>query len=91
MNITFDAAKNERNIVERGLSFELAAMFDFDTATFEVDNRKNYGEERITACGLLFDIPYVLIFTVRGEEIRVISFRKANKREIRRYEQATRP
>ena len=44
--ITYDPAKNERNIRERGLSFERAAEFDFETAVFNTETRK--GEAR---CG----------------------------------------
>jgi hypothetical protein len=91
MLIEFDPAKNERNIRERGLSFEEAAAFDFETALIEMDGRHDYSEARLTAIGKLDDIPHVLIFTMRGDVLRVISFRKANKREVRRYEQATQP
>lgn len=91
MNITFDAAKNERNIAERGLSFELVKVFDFDTATFTKDNRRNYGEVRLRALGFLGNRVHALVFVEAPDGIRVISFRKANKREIKAYEQATRP
>lgn len=91
MEIDFDPAKNTRNIRERGLSFERAAEFDFETAVIEVDDRRDYGEDRITAIGLLGGVPHVLIFTMRGDVLRVISFRKANTREVRRYEKATQP
>jgi hypothetical protein len=42
VEVTFDPAKNERNIKERGLSFERAADFDFETAVFVEDDRKDY-------------------------------------------------
>ena len=90
MEITFDPLKNTRNIRDRGLSFERAIDFDFESATFDADKRKDYGEDRITAIGLLRGLPHVLIFTMRGEVMRVISFRKANKREVNRYEKTTR-
>lgn len=88
MRIEFDPDKNLRNIRERGLPFEQAEEFDFETALIEADDRHNYGEVRITAIGRLDNILHVLIFTMRGDALRVISFRKANKREVRRYEQA---
>lgn len=88
MRIEFDTAKNERNIRERGLSFDEVAEFDFETALIEIDDRHDYGEARMTAIGKLNGILHVLIFTMRGEALRVISFRKANEREVRRYEQA---
>jgi uncharacterized DUF497 family protein len=53
VDITYDPAKNERNIRERGLSFERAADFDFGTAIFWVDARQDYGEVRRLALGYL--------------------------------------
>jgi uncharacterized DUF497 family protein len=89
MNIVYDPVKSANNIKLRGLSFERAAEFDFQTAVFEADKRRDYGETRVTAIGSLDRVLHVLIFTMRGGSLRVISFRKANKREVRRYEQAT--
>jgi uncharacterized protein len=88
VRITFDPAKNERNVGLRGLSFEQAADFAFDSAMFGVDERKEYEETRFVAIGLLGDRVHVLCFTETGDGIRVISFRKANSREVNRYDQA---
>ena len=88
MHVSFDPAKNERNVRLRGLSFERAADFSFDTAVFAVDVRKDYGEARIVALGLLGDRVHVLCFAETADGIRVISFRKANNREVKRYAQA---
>jgi uncharacterized DUF497 family protein len=88
VDITYDPATNERNIRERGLSFERAADFDFQTAIFWVDARRDYGEVRRLALGYLGDRLHVLCFTETAGGIRVISFRRANAREARRYEQA---
>ena len=65
MEITFDPAKNELNIAQRGLSFERVIEFDFETALYEVDDRHDYGEVRRTAIGKLGDIAHVLVFTMR--------------------------
>ncbi|MCO7472533.1 BrnT family toxin [Stenotrophomonas maltophilia] len=86
MEITYDAAKNARNVEERGLSFELVRAFDFQTALFVVDDRKEYGEVRYR--GLVGERVHALVFTETAGGIRVISFRKANKREVKSYEQA---
>lgn len=86
--IEFDPAKNARNIADRGLSFELAAGFDFDTARIWQDTRKTYPEERFLALGHLAGRLHVLCFTPIEGGIRVISFRKANGRETNTYEQA---
>ncbi len=87
MKIEFDAPKNERNIHERSLSFERAADFDFNTAIVQQDARKPYPEVRFVALGFLDARLHVLCFTPVDGGIRVISFRKANSREIRSYEQ----
>jgi len=85
MKIEFDNAKNERNIELRGISFELAAKFDFDGA-IEVEQEVN-GEQRYFALGHIGPRLYALVYTLRINTVRVISLRKANKREVRRYEQ----
>ena len=87
MRISYDPLKNERNIRERGLSFESAADFAFDTAMYAVDARHEYGETRFIAIGMLADRLHVLCFAEDHDGIRVISFRKANAREVKRYVQ----
>ena len=89
MEIEFDAAKNERNTVERGIPFELAAQFDFSTATIVEDTRRAYPERRFQALGFVGSRLHILVFTPIPGGIRVISFRKANKREVRKYEQTS--
>lgn len=91
MDITYDPAKNARNIEQRGLSFELVEAFDFETALFWMDQRKAYPEERVSALGLIDGRVHALVFTETATGIRIISFRKANKREAHRYEQETQP
>ena len=88
MRITFDPVKNERNVRLRGLSFEQAADFAFDSALFAVDERKEYHETRFVAMGLLGSRVHVLCFIEMPDGIRVISLRKANSREVNRYAQA---
>lgn len=85
MKLEFDPGKNARNIAERGLSFERAVDFEFETATFEIDNRCDYGETRRIAAGYLDGRLHILCFVVIEGGIRVISFRKANSREARKY------
>ena len=89
MRITFDLDKNERNIAERGLGFELVSGFDFESALFVVDARRDYGETRLRALGQLDGRVHVLVFVEAASGIRVISFRKANKREVSHYEKET--
>ena len=87
MEITYDQSKNLHNIRHRNLSYEHAREFDFETANFTIDKRKNYGEIRRCALGYLGNRLHALVFTETSKGIRVISFRKANKREIDSYEQ----
>jgi uncharacterized DUF497 family protein len=91
MEISFDPNKNKHNVEIRGLSFEQVAEFDFESALFETDTRRDYGEIRIRALGYLNERLHVLVFVETANGIRVISLRRANKREMRRYEQATQP
>ncbi len=86
MDIEFDPAKNERNIRERGLSFERAVDFDFSTAKILEDRRRDYGERRYLALGRLSGRVHMLVFSEAATGIRIISFRKANAREVKLYE-----
>ena len=86
MLIDFDPAKNSANVAGRGLSFNQASDFDFDTAIIWQDQRKPYLETRYVAVGFLDARLHVLCFTPIANGIRVISFRKANTREVKDYE-----
>ena len=85
MKISYDPNKNQRNIEERGLSFEIASELDWATANIIVDERKDYGEKRYQIYGYIEERLYVAIFTPRADKVHIISLRKANKREMNRY------
>ncbi len=89
MEIEYDLAKNERNIKDRGLSFKLARDFDFDSALIVEDTRHDYGEPRYLAIGYIGSRLHALVFTPRDVALRVISLRKANPKEMTKYEQNT--
>ncbi|KAB0681274.1 BrnT family toxin [Aureimonas leprariae] len=89
MRIEFDPAKSTRNEAERGLPFSMAEAFDFASAMTLRDERKDYPESRFVATGYIGDRLFVLCYTPISGGIRIISFRKANSREVRRYEQET--
>jgi len=81
MRITFDSAKRDRTLAERGLDFADAALV-FSGVTLEVeDTRRNYGEPRIICYGLLEGRMVVVGYTPRGADRHVFSMRKANERE----------
>ena len=86
MRFEFDPAKNERNIQERGISFALSAEFDWTTALVLRSDRA--GEVRYMAMGEIEGRLHVLVYTKRGQTLRIISLRRANKREVKRYEKA---
>lgn len=91
MDITYDSNKNSKNIKERGLSFDRVIDFDFETAVIFIDDRKEYNETRYVAVGYLENRLHVLCFTETDKGIRVISFRKANNREVTNYEKSKTP
>ena len=81
MRITFDPAKNEKTLAERGLNFADAATV-FAGVTLEIEDlRKNYGETRIICYGLLDGRMVVVGYTPRGADCHIFSMRKANDRE----------
>lgn len=86
MEITYNLAKNAKYITERDLPFSKVADFQWDAASFKEDVHKNYPERRFVAVGYLDDRLHVLCFSETDLGIRVISFRKANKREEKDYE-----
>lgn len=80
LHISFDAAKSEHNFATRGITFEPAAEFEWDSALRVEDLRRRYGEQRFQALGLTNSRQHMLVFTPRASEAHVISLRKANKR-----------
>ena len=90
--ITFDALKSEANARQRGLPFSLAKdEFDWSTAQVIEDTRRNYGERRYRAIGYIGDRLHAVVYSPRDGALRVISLRKANRREERRYGAQTEP
>jgi uncharacterized protein len=82
MAVTFDPEKNARNIAERGLSFERVADLDWETAVIAEDTRRDHGEPRLLVMARLDGRLHAAVVTPRGEDLHVISFRKANTREV---------
>ena len=81
MNITYDPAKRDKTLAERGLDFEDAALL-FAGVTVEVeDTRQDYGERRIICYGTLEGRVVVVGYTPRGAVRHIFSMRKANYRE----------
>jgi len=85
MKIEYDSQKNQHNIRNRQLSFDLVQQFEWESALIWEDNRVDYGEIRYCAIGYINVRIYHLAFTHRNDIVRVISLRKANKREVNKY------
>ena len=67
VDISFDSAKSEKNVLVRGVPFELAAEFAWDGALIVEDLRKDYGERRFQALGLIGDRLHMMVFTPRAK------------------------
>lgn len=91
MELEFDPAKNARNIRERGIGFERLADMDLEHALALEDVRADYGERRVRLFGRIDGRLHAAVVTYRGDVVRVISLRRANKREERRYAKDTGP
>lgn len=85
MRYTFDAAKQAANVAKHGVFFAAAQEFEWETALVAVDSRHTYGETRFTAVGLIGERVHVMVFSLRETSVRIISLRRANSREVRRY------
>ena len=81
----WDEAKAQANLAKHGVAFEAIYGFDWETAMVMVDDRNDYGEDRYIAIGFIIDRLHVAIVTPRGDDLRVISLRKANRAEMKRY------
>jgi hypothetical protein len=88
MLIVFDPAKDAINRTKHGVSLALAEVMFAGPYVTTTDDRFNYGEVRHIACGAILGRLFMCVYVDRGAERRVISLRKANKREVIRYGQA---
>jgi len=85
MEFDFDPGKDAANIAKHGLSLDAARWLDWDTAVIWPDVRFDYGEARMSALGYIGMRLYAVAFVDRGAIRRIISLRKDNPREYRRY------
>ncbi len=87
MKLTFDPAKNAANMAKHGVPLSVAALFEWDSAIMWPDTRRDYGESRMACLGYIGLRLYALVYVDRSGERRIVSVRKANRREIERYAQ----
>ena len=88
MQIEFDSAKDAANQAKHGVSLALAVELDWEAALVWVDDRFEYDELRMVALAPETEILYYVAFVERGEVRRVISLRRANRREVKHYVQS---
>jgi uncharacterized protein len=82
----WDNTKAAENFAKHGVSFESArAVFADPFAIEQIDDRENYGEERLTIIGMAAARLLFVAFTMREDVIRIISARAAEPFEKREY------
>ena len=87
MEFEWDEDKRRINLQKHGLDFAHAHLAFTEDALTIIDDREDYGEDRYVLLGLMRERVVVVAFTVRGDVIRIISMRKANKQEQKSYVQ----
>ncbi|MEY4726677.1 MAG: hypothetical protein RLZ36_1304 [Pseudomonadota bacterium] len=85
MRIEFDPTKDASNQHKHGVSLAMAAELDWEAAWVWVDDRADYNEMRMIALAPKTETLYYVAFVNRGEVRRIISLRRANRREVRHY------
>jgi len=85
MEFEWDENKNISNLKKHKISFELITLiFDENLITI-IDDRKNYNEVRYIGFGLIQKRCINVVYTKRKNNIRIISGRKANAKETKKY------
>ena len=85
MEIEFDPDKASSNIAKHGVSLDQAEYLEWDMLLAEEDNREAYGELRFIGYAPIGQQVFCVVFTDRGDVRRIISLRKATKREVVNY------
>ena len=85
MAFQWDAAKNAANIAKHGIDFEDAIGIFDGPVLQKADVRRDYGEARVIAVGVVEGRELAVVYTVRGRHRRIISARRAHSREREAY------
>jgi uncharacterized DUF497 family protein len=85
MLFDWDKEKNKSNIIKHGIDFRDALKMFAGPMLIKEDTREDYGERRWISIGELNEIVVVMVFTIRGKIVRIISVRKANQKERESY------
>ncbi len=86
--IDFDSAKDANNLLKHGISLVMAVELDWNEALVWVDDRYEYGESRMIALAPNRGVLYFVAFVDRRDVRRIISLRRANRREVKHYVEA---
>ena len=79
----WDAGKRQANLAKHGVDFADMDAFEWDTAALDMD--ESHAESRWVAIGFIGAVLYFVVFTERADNIRIISLRKATRREAYNY------
>lgn len=85
MKIEFDAVKDRENTAKHGVSLSMAEALDWDAALVWLDDRFEYSEVRMIALAPETETLYYVAFVDRGAVRRIISLRRATRREVKHY------
>jgi uncharacterized protein len=80
----WDENKERKNIEKHGIDFDQAKSI-WNGSVLEIARSDHYGEERVVAVGVYEQVCYAVVYTRRGEKLRIISARRARRRERRAY------
>lgn len=85
MDYKFDPARDESNLDKHDMSLADAENFEWETVIVHKDTRQQYAKQRFEATGYIGERLHVMVYCLRGDAYRIISLRKANPREVKRY------
>ena len=85
MDYDWDETKRLLNYDKHGVDFSEVVDFEWDVALVMADNRRDYGEERYLAYAPIGSRLYAMVFTIQNGKKRIISLRKSNIRELKKY------
>jgi len=85
MEITFDPAKDIKNLAKHGVSLTLARSLELDLLLAAEDTREDYGEVRMVGFAPIGQDVYCVVFTEQDGIYRIISLRPARPKEVRAY------
>lgn len=85
MRFEFDPVKDASNQIKHGLTLGMASELDWDSALVWVDDRLEYNETRMIALAPKTETLFFVAFVDRAQARRIISLRRANRREVKHY------